>query len=225
MDRFGVVGTAATCLLLVAATASPASAQQMPITFDARGGIGVPLGDFGEVAEDVGPAFNVGTSFGLSDRFFVRLDGGAQLYQGFDVGEPFGNEGVNELRLREFHVHAGASYYLVPRDEGRLYVGLNGMGGITNLNVPRLFTSVGADAVEVDISEVYPSFGGGASVGYAVARQVDVFLDAGAHVALGDEEDTRDLLDVYNDRNPNEQIDTLDSYVSVPVALGVRLTF
>lgn len=226
MRATGLAGTVAAGLLALALTAAPAEAQeQKPIVFDARGGVAVPTSDLSDVTDDVGWAQNAGVGFGLSDRFFVRVDGGAQLYRGFDVGASLGNEGVSELLIREFHVHAGGMYYLLPRESGSIYVSVNGMGGATNLQIPRVQTSVGTDAVEIDVSELYPSFSGGGSVGYAVADQVDIFLNAQGHVTLADEDDTADLTQVFNDRNPGESLDSVETLFSFPITAGVRLTF
>lgn len=209
-------------LLLLAGAASPAAAQQTPVVFDARGGIALPAGDLASVA-DPGPSYDVGMNFGLSDRFFLRLDGGADLYEGFDAGLP-GDEGINEAEVQHFRLHAGVLYYLTERTPGGFFASVNGTGGFTNLSVPRTQTSVGADAVEIDISELYPSANVGATVGYAVHEQVDVYLDAQSYAVFGDEADTRSLTQVYNDRYAPD-LDGLSTTYSFPVSVGLRLHF
>ncbi|MDP2497453.1 MAG: hypothetical protein Q8W44_05595 [Candidatus Palauibacterales bacterium] len=210
-------------LVLLAGSVSPAAAQQKPIVFDARGGWTVPAGDLADVAE-AGPSYNVGINFGLTDRFMLRLDGGADLYDGFDIGAPLGNEGVNELEVQHFRLHAGALYYLTRRQPGGFFASVNGTAGFTNLSVPRTQTSVGTDAVEIDISELYPSANVGATAGYSVHEQVDVYLDAQAYGVFGDEADTGDLTQVYNDRN-DPDLDGLSTTYSFPVSVGLRLHF
>lgn len=201
-----------------------AAAQQAPIAFDARGGIGLPVGNLGSIA-DAGPAFNVGAAFGVADRFFIRVTGGAEMYEGVEIGEPLGNEGINELELDLIHFHAGGLYFVVPREDGdRLSVSLEGTAGLSNLHVPRLAASVGTDAVEFRISELYFSASGGASVAYAVHEQVDLFLDGHAFVVFGDESDTAEMVQVVNSV-PGEQVDPLGTMWSVPVTAGVRLHF
>lgn len=210
-------------LVLLAGSVSPAAAQQKPIVFDTRGGLAIPVGDLGEVA-DAGPSYNVGINFGLTDRFMIRLDGGADLYDGFDAGAALGNEGVNEIEVQHFKLHAGALYYLTPRSEGGFFASVNGTAGFTNLSVPRTQTSVGTDAVEIDISELYPSANIGGTVGYTVHEQVDVYIDGQAYGVFGDEADTGDLTQVYNDRN-DPDLDGLSTTYSFPVSVGLRLHF
>lgn len=210
-------------LALSLASSGVATAQQ-PISFDARGGIGFPLGDLGTIA-DAGPAFNFGANFGVADQFYIRVTGGAELYQGVEVGEPVGNEGVNDLELDLIHFHAGGLYNVVPRQRGEpLSVSLTGTAGVTNLHVPRLAASVGTDAIEFRISELYFSAAGGASVAYAVHEQVDLFLDGHAYVVFGDEEDTAEMIQVVNDVQ-DDQVDALDTMWSIPVTAGIRLHF
>lgn len=218
---FGVLA-----LVLAFSLAAPAGlvGQDPPVDFDARGGIAFPVGNLGDVADGAGPSFNVGVNFGLSDRFLLRVTGGADMYQGIDLGEPVGNEGLNELDVDLIHFHAGGLYYLLPPEEGGVSVALTGTAGLTNFHVPRLATSVGTDAIEFEISELYFSAGGGLSLGYAVHEQVDLFLDSHTYLVFGDEEDTVELLQVVNDVSA-DPVDSLDTVWSVPVTAGVRLHF
>lgn len=210
-------------LFLLAGAAQTAAAQQKPITFDARGGIGLPAGDLGSVG-DAGPAFDLGINFGLSERLFVRIGGGAELYDGFDVGAATGNEGVNRLELNLVHLDAGIVYQFTRPEARGFFASGSALAGFTNFNVPRVETSVGASAVEIDISELYPSAGLGLTGGYTVSEQVDVYLNARGYGVFGDEEDTSDLVRVYNDRF-DPDLAGLSTMYSVPITAGVRLHF
>lgn len=210
-------------LALLAGLPSAADAQQKPIVFDTRGGLAVPAGDLAEVAE-AGPSYNIGLNFGLTDRFMIRVDGGADLYDGFDTGRNLGNEGVNELEIQHFRLHAGALYYLTERESGGFFASVNGTGGVTNLSVPRVQTSVGTDAVEIDLSELYPSANVGVTAGYAVHEQVDVYVDAQGYAVFGDAADTSDLVQLYNDRF-DPDLDELSTTISFPLSVGLRLHF
>lgn len=221
ITRMGIALVAG--LILMAGTAEPAAAQQRPITFDARGGIGLPVGDLGSVA-DPGPAFNVNVNFGLNDRLFIRTGGGAELYDGFGVSQSLGSEGINELELNLVHLDAGLLYQLTRPEQSGFFASVNATGGVTNLNVPRVETSVGASAVEVDISELYPSASAGLTGGYTISEQVDVYLDVQGYAVFGDEADTGDLVQVYNDR-AQDDVDGLSTMYSVPLTAGVRLHF
>ena len=122
------------------------------------------------------------------------------------------------------HLDAGLLYQLTRPEESGFFASINATGGVTNLNVPRVETSVGASAVEIDISELYPSASVGLTGGYTVSEQVDVYLNAEGYAVFGDEEDTSDLVRVYNDGS-EEQLDALSTIYSVPLTAGVRLHF
>lgn len=215
------------CLALVLAvsfiSSEELSAQQPAIDFDARAGIGLPVGDLGDVA-DVGPAFNVGVNFGVAERLLLRVTGGAEMFQGIELGQPLGNEGINDLEVDLIHVHAGGLYYLIPPEDQPLSVTLTGTAGATNFNVPRVASSVGTDAIEFELSELYFSAAGGVSVGYAVHEQVDLFVDGHTFFVFGNEEDTADMMQVVNEVQPSAP-NTLETMWSVPVTAGVRLHF
>lgn len=213
-------------LVLAFSLAAPAglAGQEPPVDFDARGGIAFPVGNLGDVADGAGPSFNVGVNFGLTDRFLLRVTGGADMYQGIDLGEPGGNEGLNELDVDLIHFHAGGLYYLLPPESRKVSVALTGTAGLTNFHVPRLATSVGTDAVEFELSELYFSAGGGVSLGYSVHEQVDIFLDGHTYLVFGNEEDTVELVQVVNSVI-TDPVDSLDTMWSVPVTAGVRLHF
>lgn len=200
------------------------AAQERPIDFDARGGIAFAPGNLGNATDGVAPSFNVGFNFGLTDRLLLRVTGGADMHEGIDLGGPVGNEGINDLEFNLIHFHAGGFYYLLEREDRGAFATLTGTAGLTNLNVPRVAASVGTDAIEFEISELYFSAAGGLSVGYAVHPQVDLFLDGHAFVVFGDEKDTADVVQVVNDVS-DEPMDPLDTMWSVPVTAGVRLHF
>lgn len=215
----------ALALAIPLASSGRLAAQERPFEFDARAGIGLPVGNLGDVTDGVGPAFNVGANFGLTDRLLLRVTGGAELYDGIDLGGPVGNEGINDLDLNLIHFQAGGLYYLMaPERQQRFSVTLTGTAGVTNFHVPRVAASVGTDAIEFRISEIYFSAGGGVSLGYAVHEQVDLFLDGHTFVVFGDEEDTTDMLQVVNDVS-DQPVESLDTMWSIPVTAGVRLHF
>lgn len=225
MKRARSYAAAAGVLALSLVLSSGLAAQSPPLDFDATGGIGVPAGTLADIG-DLGPAFDIGVNIGVTDRFAVRVDGGAALYDGVDLGEPLGREGVNELDLDLIHLHAGGLYYLLPRNRDRspFFATLEGSAGLTNFNVPRVATSVGTDAIEFEISELYFSTAGGVSLGYAVHEQVDLFANGRVHVVFGDESDTAELVQAVNDVL-DEPVDGLDTMWSIPVTAGVRLHF
>lgn len=212
------------CLALLFLVPSEGTAQgEPPIDIDLRGGIGLPTGNLSDVV-DVGPAFNVGFNVGITDRLYLRAEGGGELYEGIDLEDPVGAGGLNELDLDLLHFHGGAVYQLISPERSGLFVTLTGGAGATNFNVPRLQASVGADVEEVDLSELYFSANGGATVGYRVTEQVGLFVDGQSYVVFADEDDTASLLRIVNSV-VDDPVDSLDTVWSIPVTAGVRLTF
>lgn len=222
-SSFGIPALALAFILSLAAS-DGAAAQERPVDFDARGGIALAAGNLGDATDGVAPSFNVGFNFGLTDRLLLRVTGGADMHEGIDLGEPVGNEGVNDLEFNLIHFHAGGFYYLLEREDRGAFATLTGTAGLTNLNIPRVATSVGTDAIEFEISELYFSAAGGLSLGYALHEQVDLFLDGHAFVVFADEEDTADVVQVVNDVG-DESVDGLGTMWSVPVTAGIRLHF
>lgn len=225
METHRSLAAAASALALLGGAPAGACAQgEPPVDFDVRGGVGLAAGSLSDVVRSPGPAFAVGFGVGITDRFFLRAEGGAELHEGIDVSGASGAEGVNDLEVHLIHFQAGGLYDLRPRDENRLFVTLDATAGVTNLEVPRLQTSVGAGAVEVDLSELYLSTSGGAAVGLRVGPRVDLFLDGRVRAVFGDEADTAELVRIV-DAVADEPVDGLGTLVSVPVTAGVRFHF
>lgn len=92
-------------LVAAAAFASPAHAQlpTTPFSLEARGGIAMPTGDFGESEEDVG-SVESGLTFGANATFhFTPMLG---VYAGFTRNR-FGVEGLEELDVTDQGFNAG----------------------------------------------------------------------------------------------------------------------
>lgn len=209
-----------TALALLGAAAVPAPAQEKPVDFDFRGGIGVPVGDLADAA-DPGPAFNVGVNFHVAERVSVRVEGGAQLHPGVvDLTEA--QEGVNELSIDLVHLHTGLRYHAVRQERG-WFVDLGAGAGVSNLNIPRVDVGVGNRAVELEVSELYFSANGGATAGYRLTDVASVFLDGQAYFVFADEDDTAALPQVLS--TAGEDASALGTTVDVPITAGVRLHF
>lgn len=210
-----------TALVLLATAAVPAGAQEKPVDFDFRAGVGLPMGDLADAA-DPGPAFNVGANFHVAERISVRLEGGAQLHPGaVDLQEEL-QEGINELSVDLIHLHTGLRYHAMRPDRG-LFVDLNAGAGISNLRIPLVEAGVGNRAVSLDVSELYFSANGGATAGYRISDTASLFLDGQAYFVFGDEEDTTDLPLIL--AAAGQDASALGTSVDIPITAGVRLHF
>lgn len=213
---------ALTALVLMGTAAAPAAAQEKPVTFDFRGGIGVPAGDLSDAA-DPGAAFNVGANFLLAERFSLRVEGGAQLHPGaVDLEEEL-QEGINSLSIDLIHFHGGLRYHALQAEQRGWFVDLGAGAGFSNLNIPRVEAGVGNRAVILDVSEIYFSANGGATAGYRLSDAASLFVDGQAYFVFADEDDTRELADILG--AAGQQASALGTIVDVPLTAGVRFHF
>ena len=81
----GIVLGAVALLTLLPAAADAQFVRYSPIfwSFDGRGGVTLPLGDFSDVA-DAGVGIGAGLAYFLNPRFALRLDGGADFLKAKD---------------------------------------------------------------------------------------------------------------------------------------------
>lgn len=94
------------CVVAAVAFAAPAHAQLpnvTPFSFEVRGGLAFPTGDFGESAEDVGEVES-GITVGANATYhFMPLLG---IYAGYTYNR-FGVEGLDELDVNDQGFNAG----------------------------------------------------------------------------------------------------------------------
>lgn len=211
-----------TALVLLGASAAPAAAQENPVSFDFRGGVGVPTGDLADAA-DPGPAFNIGVNFRVAERLSARVEGGAQLHPGaVDLEEEL-QEGINELSVDLVHLHAGLRYHAMQPEERGWFVDLGAGAGLSNLHIPRVEAGVGPTAVILNVDELYFSANGGLTGGYRVTDSASLFVDGQAYFVFGDEEDTADLPLIL--AAAGQDASALGTSVDVPITAGVRFHF
>lgn len=206
----------AVLLLALSGAAAPAPAvgqEAGTLTFTAGAGIGIPVGDLGDVS-GVGPAFHVGTEYALSPSAGILASIDAEVFG--SVTGP-GGEGPT---VRLFRLVVGPAYTLVhPEADRGLRVDVHGGVGGTAFSAGRTFVGTGANVRTIDLDAFYFGLGGGLSAGYAFSRTASAFLDAGASLSFADEEDT----EVFTFLDPD--VDAFSTLVSVPLTVGIRLSF
>lgn len=207
-----IVAGAALAFLL--AGPAPAPAQE-PGTISVTGeaGIGLPVSDLSDVS-DPGPAFRFATDYAVGRSFGVRADVAAEVFE--SITGP-GGEGPT---IRLFRLTVGPSWKLAqPTGESGLRLTVHGGGGAAAFTAGRTLVGTGSDVRIIDFTEVYPSLDGGFSVGYKFSRFAGVHFNGGASLTFIEEADTEPFVFL----NPGvEQFSTL---ISVPLTVGVRLSF
>lgn len=206
---------------LVAPQAVPAQDTGETWTFDARGGISFPAGDFEDLPfESVNPTAGVGATYWLSPRFGVQVSGDWELYLGDDseLAPGVTTEGGDAPDMNVYHYSAAFVVDLAsatsPWD-----LQVNVGGGGTTYDSDE-FSVGGANAAALEsFSETYASASGGVKLGYDLSRAVNVFVGGQAYLAFPEEEDTGRLAQL----SPEAQ--TFDTAWTFPVLAGVKVEF
>lgn len=217
--------TAAAAIILLAAGAGRAEAQQTPRpwSFDARAGLGIPTGSLADLG-DVGPAFGVGVAYEVRPRVAVRVDGDLSLYGGADF------EAVDAKQDRGpdvslWHLTASAEVELTDPARGLPWriTAIGGLGA-TVFDVDRF--QVGVDnprTGEEDVREFDQTaltLASGIRAAYELAPGLDAFGDLRWFLAFTDEDETA----VFTEMSGTE-VSPFSSASSFPLTVGVRARF
>lgn len=227
-NRTRTFGAALALAFVVALAPVDAQAQGMmddgisALSVDARGGIAVPFGDLGDLA-DVGPTVGIGVAYRVSPRLSVRADGDLDLYSGADFGAASAAQpSAPDMTL--WHYSGGLQYDVTEPGTERWNVAVNVGVGATIIDtdpfVDGPVENPETDEIEADFNETYFTANGGVRFGYAVHERVDVYGGAQWYVTFADEEDTA----VFSALSPTE-VNAFDRAHSVPLTLGVKLKF
>lgn len=203
--------SACMAVALLCGLALPGAAQQ-PVTFDASGGVGVPVADFADMA-DPGPVFSVAIGYGVHERVDVRIEGGGALYSPTDY--PTGQPGPQMDFFR--YGLEGLVHVLGPDQPFTLDVSVGGGGSV--LVTSETPVSSGGLVQVIDLSSHYPAVSGGLRVGYDVNEQVNFFLQGTSHWTFADEED----LEPFAFLDP--ALEGASTIWDVPVEAGASFTF
>ena len=210
--RNGIAAVAA--LGFLAASAAPAQAQarmgeSSKWSVDGRAGIGVPIGDFSDLAvDDVAPTFGVGVGYAVHPRVTVRVDGDVEMYGGTTFDDGLGGTGPD---ISLWHYGAGAEFEVTP-PAGPWKVSANVGAGATTWDTDEFLSQAGV----AEVSDTYFTASGGLRAGYEVARSVSVFVGGQWYLQFSDAEALRPLPGVPWG---------FDTVNTVPVRAGFTLTF
>lgn len=212
--------------LLGAAGAGPVQAQEdgfgpdrdgfiqySPIfwSLDARGGVALPVGDFGDVT-DPGPTIGAGFAYFLNPNFALRLDGNVDFYSGRDEGAT--GTGPDVTRFSYF---GGFEAHLTdPAASGAQFAFDLGAGGVT-FNSDQFVVETTEGTVSDAFQDTYFALKGGARVGVNLSEVVALFLSGQAHVWFGSEEDSESLAAFYTDAQP------FGTGIALPIQGGLRI--
>lgn len=209
--------------LLAAGLALPRAAPAQDVgetwTFDARGGVSVPAGDFDDLPfEDVNPTAGAGATYWFSPRFGVQVSGDWERYLGDDAEVASGvtTEGAPGAPDMDIFHYGGGVVADLASGVSRWDLEVNVAGGGTSY-VSDDFAVDGGPSD--DFSQTYPSASGGIKLGYDLSRSVNVFLGGQAYVAFPDEDDTQRLARLSPRARP------FDTAWTFPFQAGVKIEF
>lgn len=194
-------------------------------SLDARGGISLPLGDLGDVA-DPGPSVGAGWAYFLNPNFALRLDGNLDFWGGRDAGEQSSDAASPSPDILRFSYFGGFEAHLTdPTADGAQFALNLGAGGVTfnsdefvveNFDATIPGPSQGA-TTRGTFSDTYFALQGGARLGINLSEVVALFLSGQAHWMFLDEEDSAPLAAFYAGADP------FDSGFAIPIQGGLRI--
>ncbi len=182
------------------------------VGIQAHGGIALPMGDLGDVAE-AGPSVGVDFDYYINDRWLVGVSGQLSDFAGRDDSRFDGGEGPG-MRQWAFDGHLGVN--LADPDQG-FQATLSGGGGLTVISTDG-FPSSAVNGAPLNITETFPALRGGLQLSGALSPDWHVFATARARYVFTDEDEFTRLTNLYSD------IDELSSTFSIPITAGIRVT-
>lgn len=202
--RFALV--AAGVFALAPATAG--AQQGGSVSFQAQGGVAVPVSDLADVT-DPGATFGAGVAYWIGPRVAIRADGDVSLLTGKD-SEGTGPEGPD---VNLFHYNGGLQLRLTDPELSRFHFLVNLGAGATTFDADE--PEGGGQAA--DFTETYFAANGGLGVGLDLTSAVSLFLDGQWYLVFTDEEETAVFGDFTEDG------EGFDTGSVVPVTLGLRI--
>lgn len=194
--------------LLVALPAELRPQERETVSFQARAGVAVPVGDLGDLSGP-GPTFGGGVAYRVAPRLAVRADGAVSLLARHRPGG--GRAEGPDLGL--FHLGGGVELLLsdpaLSRYRFRVHLG----AGATTLDADATDDPAPASGFR----RTYFAATGGLGVGLDVASGVSFFLDGQWHLVFADEEETAALASFTDEGEGFGRASVL------PLTLGVRV--
>jgi hypothetical protein len=222
----------ATVVMVAIPSAAEAQAYSSRLwSFDFYGGVAIPTSDLGDISK-TGASFGVGADYYLSNRIGLRLEGTLDLLGGKDddllIPTPLvsGESGAPSLRL--YHLNGGVEVDLVDRTDRKVNFTLFVLGGMVIVNSDKFVSPPSPSApngtVSADWQDAYPELRAGFRLGFQLGDCVpararvcgDFFINGGAHLMFGNEDDTEFIAALYN-------TSAFSSFYSFPIQIGFRI--
>lgn len=206
-------------LVLPVLVADAAEAQEKPFSFEARGGIAVPIDDTNNLWE-AGPSFQGSFVWWATESVGLRAQGGVDLLSGKSASELSGEFDVPDMTL--LHYTGGLEFAALPRDNDVSLSFLVGAGA-TTVSTDDFPAGLDEPAPEEsDFSETYVTLNGGTKVGYRFHESVTAFLAGQFNFVIADDDDLRPFPQ-FDPQNPEGNL--FDELWTIPVTAGVEIHF
>ena len=224
---------AAVVMVAIPATLNAQAYSSRLWSFDLYGGVAIPTSSLGDISK-AGPSFGVGADYYVSNRVGLRLEGSLDILGGNDDGlvvpSPLIDGGSGAPSVRLYHLNGGAEFDLVDRTNSKVSFTLFALGGVAFVNSQKFSLPPGRSStfpdglVLGDWQDAYPEVRAGFRLGFqlgecAPARAKvcgDFFINGGAHLMFGNEEDTEPIAALYN-------TSPFGSFYDFPIQIGFRI--
>jgi hypothetical protein len=222
----------ATVVMVAIPSAAEAQAYSSRLwSFDFFGGVAIPTSSLSDVSS-TGPSFGVGGNYYVSNRVGLRLEGSLDLLGGKDddlaIPSPLVNGESGAPSLRLYHLNGGLEFDLVDRTGGKVNFTLFALGGMVFVNSDKFRSPPSPSApdgtVNASWQDAYPELRAGFRLGFQLgdctpgrARVCgDFFINGGAHLMFGNEDDTEFIAALYN-------TSSFSTFYDFPIHIGFRI--
>ena len=202
-------------------------------SFDAAGGVAIPVSDLANVAKTGGTA-GIGLAYFLNPRFALIAEGSLDFMKGKAGGDFVSSDGAGP-DLRAWHYTGGFEYYITDPTSNLMFAFDLGAGGVTydsdrftvdgwDCSDPTSECDQAAGAsTSSSYDQTYFAVNGGLTLGYSFSQtgannipMVTVYIAGDVHVAFGDKQDSRALAAGYG-------VESFGTSILIPVTLGIRI--
>ncbi len=232
----------ATVVMVAIPSAANAQAYSSRLwSFDLFGGVAIPTSSLSNVS-GTGPSFGVGANYYVSNRVGLRLETSLDLLKGDEdglaisipsPGGPSQSDISGAPNISLYHLNGGLEFDLVDRTNRKVNFTLFALGGVVFVNSQkvdfRVSGELGCDPPVgtlclVDWQDAYPELRAGFRLGFqlgdcapARARVCgDFFINGGAHLMFGNEDDTEPITALYN-------TSAFSTFYDFPIQIGFRI--
>lgn len=217
--KLGLILGAVAAFAFLPAAADAQFVRYSPIfwSFEGNGGIALPMGDLGDVAES-GPSFGLAAAYFLNPRFALRAEGSLDQYD-----EP--SSATAEPDLRIWHFTGGFEYHVTDPTSNTLVAVDLGVGGATfDTKIFQVddFPNTG-DQTTGSFQKTYFAANGGVKLGYNFWRHsstnvpmATIFIQGDIHLMFADEDDSAFYTAVVGDSQG------FGTAFTIPITAGLR---